>query len=81
MRTESGYQGRTIVCAVGYDPIAGHEASDFRVKYLRQSTGMEMWLAPIADTRVLAPIRISVPTLVGTAELAATRFEATVEGR
>jgi hypothetical protein len=30
---------------------------------------------------VLAPIRISVPTLLGAAELAATRFEAAAAGR
>jgi hypothetical protein len=36
---------------------------------------MEIWFAPIAGTRVVAVIRISVPTTFGTAALAATRFE------
>jgi hypothetical protein len=38
---------------------------------------MEMWLAPIDGTRLLAPFRISVPTLLGLAVLEATRFEST----
>lgn len=80
-QTETGYRGRTVVCAAIYRPIAGHEASDSRVKYLRQTPDTEVWLAPIGDTRVLGAIRILVPTLLGSAELKATRFEAVLEPR
>jgi hypothetical protein len=35
---------------------------------------MEVWLAPIAGTRVLVPIKVSVPTPLGTGLLEATHF-------
>jgi len=35
---------------------------------------MEMWLAPIAGTRVVAPYRVSVPTPIGVGVLQATEF-------
>jgi hypothetical protein len=34
----------------------------------------EVWLAPIAGTRVLVPYRFSLPTPVGTGVLQATQF-------
>jgi len=37
---------------------------------------MEMWLAPIAGTRVLVPFRFSVPTPFGLGVLQATYFVA-----
>jgi hypothetical protein len=38
---------------------------------------MEIWFAPIAGSRLLAMIRIVIPTTVGTALLKATQFEST----
>jgi hypothetical protein len=35
---------------------------------------MEVWLAPVAGTRVLVPYRVSVPTPLGPAVLQATQF-------
>jgi hypothetical protein len=70
-----GYQGPVVVCAMAYRPIAGHSPSGWRVKHLIGKRGMEIWLAPVNGTRLLAPYRISVPTLFGTAMLDATKFE------
>jgi hypothetical protein len=70
-----GYQGPVVVCAMAYRPIAGHSPSGWRVKHLIGKRGMEIWLAPVNGTRLLAPFRISVPTLFGTAMLDATKFE------
>jgi hypothetical protein len=60
---------------MAYRPIAGYRPGAFRVEYLQNNRDMEIWFAPIAGTRVVAVIRISVPTTFGTAALAATRFE------
>jgi hypothetical protein len=38
---------------------------------------MELWLAPIAGTRIMAPFRLSIPTPVGVGVLEATQFIAT----
>jgi len=37
----------------------------------------EVWLAPLAGTRILVPFRISVPTPVGEAVVEATQFVVT----
>jgi len=74
---EQGYQGPVVVCAMMYQPISGHSPTGWRVSHLTGKRGMEMWLAPIDGTRLLAPFRISVPTLLGLAVLEATRFEST----
>ncbi len=75
VRAEKGYQGPAVVCAVRYHPIAGHRPDRYAIKYLQEQRDIETWLAPIAGTRVVVPYRISVPTLLGTAVLEATRFE------
>jgi hypothetical protein len=75
---ETGYQGPGIVCGMSYRPVAGYNTDAFRVNYLRRARDMEMWLVPIAGTRLLAMFRISIPTLLGTAVLEATRFETAI---
>jgi uncharacterized protein DUF3108 len=72
---EEGFRGPAIVCAMTYRPIAGYTPGAFRVGYLKANHDMEMWFAPIPGTRFLAIVRISIPTMLGTAVLRATRFE------
>jgi Protein of unknown function (DUF3108) len=74
VKAEKGYQGPVVVCMVSYQPIAGHRPGRAAIKYLMATREMEMWLAPIAGTRVLVPFRASVPTLIGQAVLEATQF-------
>jgi hypothetical protein len=76
--TEKGYQGPVVVCAMAYQPVAGYSPGSFRVKYLQKNRDMEMWFAPVAGARLLAMIRISIPTTLGTALLKATQFESAV---
>jgi hypothetical protein len=77
--TDKGYQGPVVVCSVSYQPLAGHRPSRYAVKYLMEQRDMEIWLAPIVGTRILAPYRITVPTLLGTAVLEATQFVSVVQ--
>jgi hypothetical protein len=74
VRSEKGYQGPTIVCAVYFMPIAGYIPDRPAIKYLVKQRDMEVWLAPIAGTRVLVPYRISIPTPLGTGAVQATHF-------
>jgi hypothetical protein len=74
VRAESGYRGRAVVCAVYFTPLAGYDPTRYAIKYLRAERGMEIWLAPLAGTRLLVPFRVSVPTPLGTGVLQATRF-------
>jgi hypothetical protein len=72
---EKGYAGPVVVCSVSYEPIAGHRASIPLVKYLSEGREMEMALAPIAGTRLLAPFRLSVVSMLANLTIEANRFE------
>jgi hypothetical protein len=74
-KTDNGYRGPVLVCAMTYRPVAGYNPDTFRINYLKGNRDMEMWLAPVASTRLLAVFCIRIPTMLGTAELRATEFE------
>jgi Protein of unknown function (DUF3108) len=74
VRSQTGYQGPAVVCAVYFSPIAGHVPDRYALKYIADLRDIEMWLAPIAGTRILAPYRVSAPTPIGVGVLQATQF-------
>jgi len=76
VKADKGYAGPVVVCQVLYTPIAGHRPARDAIKYLIAQRDMEMWLAPIAGTRILVPFRFSVPTPFGTGVLQANYFVA-----
>jgi hypothetical protein len=74
-KTDQGYQGPVAVCGVNFLPIAGHRASSTLVKFLAQGRDIELWLAPVSGTRVLAPIRLSLANMLGNLVVQATKFQ------
>jgi hypothetical protein len=74
VRSERGYQGTVVVCAVYFSPVAGHIPDRPVIKYLVHQRDAEMWLAPIAGTRLMVPYRLSVPTPLGLAMVQASQF-------
>jgi Protein of unknown function (DUF3108) len=74
VKSEKGYQGPVVVCAVYFVPISGYVPDRYAIKYLAALRDAEVWLAPILGTRVLVPYRFSLPTPVGTGVLQATQF-------
>ena len=42
---------------------------------------MEVWLAPVAGTRVLVPFRVSIPTPIGVGVMQATQFVSVAQPR
>jgi hypothetical protein len=72
---EKGYAGPVVVCSVNYEPISGHRANIPLVKYLSEGREMEIALAPIAGTRLLAPFRLSVVSSLANLMIEANRFE------
>ena len=74
VKAEKGYQGPVVVCTVTFTPLAGHIPSRSVIKYLMEQREMEVWLAPVAGTRLVVPFRVSVPTPIGEAVLEATQF-------
>jgi uncharacterized protein DUF3108 len=74
VKSERGYQGTVVVCSVYFTPVAGHVPERSTIKYLTEQRDMELWLAPIAGTRLLVPYRASIPTPIGMGVLQATQF-------
>jgi hypothetical protein len=74
VKAEKGYEGQVVVCAVYFTPIAGYIPDRPAIKYLIAQRDMEVWLAPIAGTRVVVPYRMVIPTPLGTGVLEATQF-------
>jgi hypothetical protein len=74
VRAEKGYQGPAVVCALNFVPIAGYVPDRAAIKYLVAQRDMEVWLAPIAGTRLLVPFRVAIPTPLGMGVLEATQF-------
>ena len=74
VKSQTGYEGAVVVCTVHFSPIAGHVPDRYAIKYLTELRDIELWLAPIAGTRVMAPYRLSVPTPIGVGIMQATQF-------
>jgi hypothetical protein len=74
VKSEKGYQGTVVVCSVYFTPIAGHVPERSAIKYLAEQRDMEIWLAPIAGTRMMVPYRGSIPTPIGLGVLQASQF-------
>jgi hypothetical protein len=74
VKSETGYQGTVVVCSVYFSPVAGHVPERSTIKYLIAQRDMELWLAPIAGTRLMVPYRASIPTPIGVGVLQASQF-------
>lgn len=74
VKTDTGYQGRVVVCSVKFLPVAGHDPKHYLVTYLAAQHDVEIWLAPLAGSRLLVPYRVSMPTPIGPGVLQAAKF-------
>ena len=74
VKSVRGYAGPVVVCTVYFSPVAGYIPSRAAIKYIAKLRDMEIWLAPIAGTRVLVPYRAEGPSPVGRVKLEADEF-------
>jgi hypothetical protein len=81
VKTDKGYEGQVVVCAVYFQPLAGYVPHRSSIKYLMSQRDMEVWLAPVAGTRVMVPYRISIPTPIGVGVMQATQFVSVAQPR
>lgn len=70
-----GYNGPVAVCQARYVPIAGHRSQRPSTKFMAENREISTWLAPVAGTNLMVPVRISVKTMVGTAVIEAASFK------
>jgi hypothetical protein len=71
---EKGYSGPAVVCSVSFAPVGGYIPSRAAIKYLARTRDMEVWLVPIAGTRMMVPFRAQIATPFGQGVVEATRF-------
>ncbi|MEO8320452.1 MAG: DUF3108 domain-containing protein [Bradyrhizobium sp.] len=74
VKSEHGYHGPAVVCAIYFTPVAGYIPDRPVIKWLAGQRNMEVVFVPIAGTRVLVPFRMTIPTPFGPAMLEATSF-------
>lgn len=74
VKAEKGYAGTAAVCALYFRPVSGYIPDRAAIKYLIALRDAEVWLVPIAGTRVLVPFRFAMPTPLGLGVLQATQF-------
>jgi hypothetical protein len=74
VKSDKGYEGPVVVCAVYFVPVAGYIPHRPTIKYLSSQRDMEVWLAPVGNSRVLVPYRVSIPTPIGVGIMQATQF-------
>jgi hypothetical protein len=77
LTVKRGYVGAVLVCRLTLQPIAGYRAKSLLIKYVAGRKDMELWFAPLGGAQIMAPVRILMPTIIGTLEIAADQFEVT----
>ena len=70
-----GYSGEAVTCAARFVPVAGYRADRDSIQFLKNKSRIRLTFAPLGDTGVYAPIRITATTEIGTITIAAARFE------
>ncbi|UDL88147.1 DUF3108 domain-containing protein [Mesorhizobium sp. PAMC28654] len=71
-----GYEGDTVTCRMGFEPVAGYRKGRKALNYLKNHSRMMVTFAPLGQTGVYAPIHATVGTQIGTLTISAGRFEA-----
>lgn len=77
----AGYDGPVAVCSARYVPISGHRANRPGTKFMAENKQIEAWLAPVGQSHLVVPYRISLMTMIGTVVVEATQFEVTADDR
>lgn len=75
VKAERGYAGPAVVCSVRLQLIAGHRSNSTLANFLAGGREIELWLAPIYGTLVLAPFRVSVASMIGNLVIQAKEYE------
>lgn len=78
VKTPKGYEGPAVVCRASYKAIAGHHPKG-SAQYMEQNRTIEAWLAPIGETNMMAPWKITMGTRIGTLILEAAEFSVLAE--
>lgn len=81
-----GVTGPVVVCAARYVPVAGHRAQHKTTRFMEANEDLSVMFGHLEKADVWVPLKVSVRTLVGTAEvevdqIAAIGADKTATGR
>lgn len=74
-----GYAGPVVVCAARYVPIAGHR-NRRAVQALAANRDLQVWLAPLGQTRFVFPFKIFIRSELGETVIEAADFQVDSSG-
>jgi len=74
VQADKGYAGPAAVCSLQFVPIAGYVPDRAAIRFMIKQRDAEVWLVPLAGTRIVVPFRVSVPTPIGFGIMQATQF-------
>jgi hypothetical protein len=66
------YTGPVAVCGARYQPISGYRPDRPVNKFMADNKDMEVWLAPVGDTRFVYPHHVAVMSMIGMVTIDAT---------
>lgn len=69
-----GYSGSAVVCAARWIPVAGHRPDRESTRFMADNRNLEVALAPVGETGVMVPVRVSIQTMSGTLLVKAEKF-------
>jgi hypothetical protein len=70
-----GYEGPTVTCRMGFEPVSGYRKGKRALDYLKNRSRIMVTFAPLGQSGVYAPIHATVGTEIGTITVRARRFE------
>ncbi|MEM7566395.1 MAG: DUF3108 domain-containing protein [Pseudomonadota bacterium] len=71
-----GYSGQAVICKVIFKAVSGHRKGRKEISEAESQADIRLWLAPIGETKVLGPYKLTAKTSVGTGVIKARRFQA-----
>jgi hypothetical protein len=76
----SGQPTMAVVCQVKYIPVSGHKNST-EVNQMTKAENIEVAFRPIPSANLLVPYKITIPTIIGTAEMLSKRVDITTPNK
>lgn len=73
---KGSYSGPAYVCSVRYRAVAGHRPNRDSVKYMEANKDIEVWMAPVAGSGLMAPVEVRLRTKAGMLVMRAQKFAA-----
>lgn len=72
----AGYEGETVTCRLGFNPVAGYRKDKRALAFLKSRSRMKVVFAEVGETGIYAPVHATIGTEIGTITMRVRRVEA-----